>query len=237
MSELEEIAKAVTSTAEFSTASVGSIEKMGGFFAKVLNEPLTEAVGIIGDKLNFMRWKRKLRMVDEVNRILDQRGITDTRAIPPKLAIPILEQACLEENDELQDIWCRLIANSLDPKFNLEIRYAFIEIIKNMTALDAKILKYIYETTIKINKINQTKPFIAYSVDFFHIKENVRASNVETELSLNNLQRVQCIRDNDVNDLRTQVNSMIKKTTPPIIQHSSFKITPLGTAFILACMK
>lgn len=237
MSDIEETAKAVIETAKLGTTTIEAAEKMGGFFSKILHEPITEAVGIIGDKLRFMRWQRKLRIVDEVNKTLDQRDITNTRPIPPKLAIPILEQACLEENDELQDLWCNLIANSLDPNFKLEIRYAFIEVIKNITPLDAKVLKYIYDTTKETNRLNKTNKFIGYPVDFFQIKDNVHASNIETELSLNNLQRVRCVQDNDVSDLRAQVNAVNKKKKPPIIQHSSYRITPFGTAFILACMK
>lgn len=234
MYDIQETAKVVAETAKLGITTIEAAEKMGGFFSKVLDEPITEAVGIIGDKLKFMRWQRKLRIVDEVNEILDQKGVTSTRPIPPKLAIPILEQACLEENDELQDLWCNLIANSLDPNFKAEIRYAFIEIIKSMTSLDAKILKYIYETTEETNK---TTNFRDHPVDFFRIKDGMNASNVETELSLNNLQRVQCVRNNDINDLRRQVNSIIKKQKSPLIQHSSYVITPLGVAFVLACMK
>jgi hypothetical protein len=237
MFEVEETAKAVVETAKLGTTTIEAAEKMGGFFSKILHEPITEAVGIIGDKLKFMRWQRKLRIVDEVNKTLDQKGVTSTRPIPPKLAIPILEQACLEENNELQDLWCNLIANSLNPNFNLEIRYAFVEVIKNISPLDAKILRYIYDTTLETNRLNQNNDFKGYPVDFFQIKDNVHASNLETELSLNNLQRVKCVQDNDVSDLRAQVNAVYKKKKPPIIQHSSYRLTPFGTAFIFACMK
>jgi len=90
---------------------------------------------------------------------------------------------------------------------------------------------------LETNRRNQTNKFVGYPVDFFQIKENVHASNVETELSLNNLQRVRCVRDNDVSDLRAQLNEVIKRKKPQIIQHSSYIITPFGTAFILACNK
>lgn len=237
MSEIGESAKVVTETAKLCTTSIEAAEKMGGFLSQILNEPITEAVGIFGDKLKFMRWKRKLRIVDEVNRILDERGVKNIRPIPPKLAIPILEQASLEENDELQDIWCRLIANSLDPNFNMEIRYAFIEIIKNLTALDAKILKYIYEATMERNKQYNTEKFQAYKISFNSIKENTLASNIETELSMYNLKRVQCVWDNDVIELRHDTARIALNKLRETPAHSTYRITSLGVAFILACMK
>lgn len=265
MSEIEESAKAVTETVKLGTTVVEATEKMGGFLSRVLDEPITEAIGMFGDKLKFMRWKRKLRIVDEVNRILDERGVKNTRPVPPKLAIPIMEQASLEENDELQDIWCNLIANSLDPNFKMEIRYSFIEIIKNLTTLDARILKYVYETTTEINNQNKTTRFISYPIDFYQIVERVQASYIETELSLNNLQRVQCLWDNDIKDLHAEIDlHNIVRNVPLSVEdlclrankydkflkdhnksieevinakHSKFKLTPLGVAFIKACMK
>lgn len=265
MSEIEESAKAVTETVKLGTTVVEATEKMGVFLSRVLDEPITEAVGIFGDKLKYMRWTRQLRITDEVNRILDERRVKNTRAVPPKLAIPIIEQASLEENDELQDLWCNLIANSLDPGFKVEIRYSFIEIIKNLTTLDARILKYVYGTTVGINNQNNTTRFIPYPIDFYKIAEHVQASYIDTELSLNNLQRVQCLWDNDIKDLHAEIDlhNLIRnvprsaqdlyiqankyekflkdynKDIEEVINatHSKFKLTPLGVAFIKACMK
>lgn len=205
MSDIEESAKAAAETAKFGTTSIEAATKMGSFLARIFGMPFENAVGIIGDQIEYTRWERQNRLVDKVIEEQNKRGLTKFRPIPPKFAIPIISSASMEEDDYLQDIWCKLIANCSDPAFNEEIRYAFIDIIKNITKSDAKILKYIYETSIEMNKEFQHTRFIAYPIDFFEIAENLQVSYIETEISLNNLQRVQCICDNDIEDLQKEI--------------------------------
>lgn len=232
MTDLEECAKAISDTAKLGITVVEATEKIGGFLSHILNEPFTEAVGIFGDKLKFMRWKRKLRIVDEVNRILDEKGVKDIRPIPPKLAIPMLEQASWEEEDELQDIWCNLIANSLNPVFDVEIRYAYIDILKNLTSLDAKILKYIYDTIEDKSRLDEITNLNNHPISIDQIKENTTlASDSEIKLSLYNLKRVQCVWD-------YKSNSIVAGNIALRGRNDNYYIlTPLGSTLIEACMK
>ncbi len=148
MSEIEETAKALTETAKFGTTSVESVTKMGRFLARVFGMPIENAVGIIGDKIEYTRWERQNRLIDKVIEEQNKRELTEFRAIPPKFAIPIIFNASIEEDNDLQDMWCKLLTNCIDPTFRVEIRYAFIEIIKNLTPFDAKLLAYIYSSEI-----------------------------------------------------------------------------------------
>ncbi len=144
MSETEEVAEAVQEVAKFGQRGLESAEKLGSFLIKALGEPGREVVGMITDKLRFVRWKGMLRTADEVNRILDERAVTETRAVPPKIALPIVEESSLETDDHLHAMWNHLLANAMDPNFKAEIRYAYIEIIKNLTAADARLLQRLY---------------------------------------------------------------------------------------------
>lgn len=136
--ETQEIAKAVQSVAKLGEKSLETAEKLGGFFTRVFHGPIEEVSGIVTDKLRFVRWRRLVQMSDEVNAILEQRGIKDSRAVPPKLALPILEEGSLEEDKTLQHLWNKLLANAMDPKFNGELRYGFVDIIKNITGIESR---------------------------------------------------------------------------------------------------
>ena len=57
---------------------------------------------MLTDKLRFVRWRRLSAMSEEVEKILDERGIQDYRAVLPKLALPIFEEASLEEDESIQ---------------------------------------------------------------------------------------------------------------------------------------
>ncbi len=70
MSEAEEIAKAIQESAKPGEKGLETAGKVGGFIAKVFKEPITDVSGLITDKLRFVRWKRIVKMSDEVNQIL-----------------------------------------------------------------------------------------------------------------------------------------------------------------------
>src|SRR5665647_4765 len=155
MSEFEELikatqegSKAVVSVAESYKTTVGLAEKTGGFLSRVFGTTIENGVGIIGDKLEYTRWERQNRIIEKVNEYQKEKNFTQYRPIAPKFAIPMIVNASLEEDNELQDIWCKLITNSLDPNFDVEIRFAFIDIIKNLTSLDAKILEFIHDDAL-----------------------------------------------------------------------------------------
>lgn len=100
--KIEAVAKAVAATSKFGTQAVKTTEKILAFTAKVFKEPAEQTAGIIGDRLRLFRWKRQVAYTDKVNNILSDRGVSETRAVPPKFALPVLESASLEDDDDLQ---------------------------------------------------------------------------------------------------------------------------------------
>ncbi len=140
----QEIAKAVGEVAKLGGKCSELVEKVGGFVADVLKGPADEISVIVTDKLRFVRWRRLDKMADEVNQILESKGVKDTRAVAPKLALPIFEDASLEEDQELQKLWNQLLANAMDPSFNSEIRYGFIDMIKGITGKEAQLINRFY---------------------------------------------------------------------------------------------
>ena len=58
----------------------------------------------------------------------------------------MMENASLEDDDNLQTLWARLMANAMDPKSHVSLQMSFIDILKNLTILDAKILHTIYKS-------------------------------------------------------------------------------------------
>ena len=233
MTETEEIAKAVQSVADFGTESVKASQKVGGFFAKVFKEPAQEVSGLITDKLRFVRWKRLLQMSDDVNKILEGKGIDETRGVPPKIALPIFEDSSLEDDSDLRSLWNHLLANAMNPEFNDEIRYGFIEIIKNITGREALILKLFYKSLSAQGKLTKLEEVTNYSIDKEQLCKKLEMSLVDYSISAYNLIRTQCIAPAIIKgamsfgDHQATVYKGIDAIT----------ITPLGVKFVEACMK
>ncbi len=231
MSEVEEVAKAAAEASKFGTKALETTERLGSFAAKVFKEPIRDAVGIIGDKLKFMRWERQVRLADRVEEILNERGVKETKAVPPKFALPIFENASLEDNDELQDLWAKLLANSMDPNFTEEIRYTYLEIIKSLTPLDVRILHVFYKTLskMKIDWDNVTN----YMVEKGQICRDLSIPPQAYDISVYNLFRVQCLAP-------AIMKGGAKLGNEPLTIYKGIDavvLTPLGKSFIEACVK
>lgn len=97
-----ESAKATQEVAKAAQKGIDASEKLGSFLAKIFGGPMEELAGIVGDKLRVMRWERQVRLIDRVEEINRSRNISGKEVpVAPKLAIPVIENASLEENDTL----------------------------------------------------------------------------------------------------------------------------------------
>ena len=233
MSDTEEVSKAIQEVAKLGDKGLDTAQKAGSFFAKVFKSPIDELSNIIHDKLRFIRWKRLIEMADEVNGILEARGVTETRALPPKLAIPLLEDGSLEDDDELKSLWSKLLANALDPNFKDDIRYGFIEMLKNITGREALLLKKLHEALVAQNFIDDISQLSARHIDKEQIIKILNITPEQYLVSAHNLMRQQLIAP-------AVISGGVSIGSNPL---SSYKgtdviyLTALGVKFVEACIK
>lgn len=235
MSEVEEIAKAVRETARFCEKGLDVAEKASSFFAKVFKEPANEIAGMITDKLRYARWVRLVDMSDKVNDILAQRGVKDIRAVTPKLALPIMGEASLEDDASIQELWQRLLANAMDPSFNDEIRYGYIEMLKSITGIEAKMLNIFYESLQKKGHLYPLAQVYEYMVKKEELCRVVGMSEDEYSIAANNLMRLQLIAPGVLKVMALSFGEGEPSTVFKGID--AITLTPLGIKFIEACMK
>jgi hypothetical protein len=116
----------------------------GRFVAKIVGGPLEQASGIAEDYLRYARWERQVRFQQRAEAFLLERGVENKiRPISMSVGIPLLQAASLEEDDDLQDLWARLLANGLDPNSGVEVKRAFVSILEDMGSLEARLLEAI----------------------------------------------------------------------------------------------
>ncbi len=234
MSDAEEIAKAVQSVAQLGDKSLETSQKMGEFIGRVFKEPIAEISGMLTEKLRFTRWKRLVDISDEVNKILNERGVHETRAVPPKLALSIFEESSLEEDQSLQYLWNHLLANAMNPSFNGELRYGFVDMIKNLTGIEVTILNIFYEILKKEGHINDISTITNYNLKKEQIMEIVEIDAESYQISVYNLMRMQCVGPAILKGSGIMMGAepvTIYKGTDAIV------LTPLGVKFIEACIK
>ncbi|MFC1561259.1 Abi-alpha family protein [Candidatus Latescibacterota bacterium] len=234
MNEAEEIAKAIQESAKLGKEGLKIANKAGTFFAKVFKEPINEISGMITDKLRFLRWKRMVQMADEVNMILKEKKIKDTRAVPPKIALPIIEEASLEDDPNLQNLWNHLLANAMNPKFNDELRYGFIEMIKGITGIEARLLNEFYDALHREGKLRPLIDVLQHSLKKENIIQTLGLSTDAYAISVNNLMRMQLLYPAF---LKTDGVKIMSAPLTTYKGYDAVTLTPLGVKFVEACVK
>lgn len=235
--EIIETAKATQEVAKTTAKALETGDKIGGFLSKVLGEPIEQAVGILGDKLKFMRWERQVRLIDKVEEINNKRKITGKEIpVSPKIFIPIMENASLEENNTLQDIWARLISSSQDEKTSKDVRAAFIDIIKQLEDSDVIFLDKLYnwyQDYIKQNNIIEENFYNKLTFPKQNIIKSLNLSEYEYHNIVDNLMRVRCIRS----EIKVITSFMAGNEAMTIDKgYDSLQLTALGVNFIHLCV-
>jgi hypothetical protein len=161
----------------------------GGYFADILGDFPKDLFGLlVGDRVKAKRIERIEKLWRETRERLRDRGVADPEPPSLKYAIPILEAAADEENEELEDLWSRLLGAAMDPSRRDRLRQSFIQAVKQLDPMDALVLKAIRENVREVWKPN--------GLDALASKFN--CSGDEVRVSFEHLFDLDCIdfRDN-----------------------------------------
>ena len=174
-----------------------------------------------------MRFERRVCLADRVRNVLIEKGMTGpTRKIPLNIGVPLLENATLEEDDDLREIWARLIVNGGDAGSGIELRRAFVSVLAEMTSLDVRSLAQI-ESAAKLNAESGSNGVWTYELPeraIPYVKpERTRDPSPEVAISLGNLERLGCI--------------ISSNRTPVLKGVQLVNLTPFGRALIDACTR
>lgn len=222
---MSEDAKAIQEAAKAADNAIGAARDTGKFIAKYIAGPLEQGMAIFEDKLRYARWERQIRLRARAEEFLKEMGLeAPSRAIPMKLAIPLIHAASLEEDDGIQDRWAALLTNAANADSNIEVQRAFISILEELSPLEAKILDEIYALPFDQSQhdgvITENLPQearIATAED----NEKSSAPTTEVCIALSNLQRLGCLR--------------MGMTWGNGEQPARINPTLLGSAFVKAC--
>lgn len=162
----------------------------GSLVFKNYNSRVIATLGdILIDKLNFCRWNNALRFLDKYNEIKNTRTANNQDTpLPPKYLFEILENAFLEDDISIQELWAKLPVNWQDSSRRSDMRPVYIDILKSLSPAEAKILKVISNNIedFQITEIN-------FSVSKTQILEEVNLKDEEYTLSMLNLFRCMCV--------------------------------------------
>lgn len=213
--DTEKIVDAVQSTAEASSKFADLAGKVGGFVSKVIGGASNQFGGVLEDCTRFYRYKNLLAIADKVEALHRRRKIEGTTIeISPRLAIPMLESAALEDSEILQEVWARLIANATDPNFKETLHPSYLEVIKQMSPDEAMILNSLLK--LKMYPMVFSSPD---SEDYSHALKKLQASRTSIKKQSHEafkltfiLYQAHCVdlKLNNQNNVRVYIDNLLR---------------------------
>lgn len=118
-------------------------------------KPALDELGLmVGDKFRVYRLNNIVKILESSK---DKFEFTDGEIqlkINPKVALNFMESASNEENEDLQKMWAGIFASSCDKDGTSDEDIMYINILKQLTLPEAKVLKYMCENTKKYLREN-----------------------------------------------------------------------------------
>jgi hypothetical protein len=143
-------AKAAEAIAKTTGQALEIVHDTGGYLRQVFGEVPADLVGVLGGA-----WlhERHIRLRDALRRrteqILQDRDVQEAIELSPNMAAALIAGAQEEGREDLMELWARLLANAMDPNLN-NVRQSFIDAVKKMDPLDAKVLKWLADKNLSI---------------------------------------------------------------------------------------
>ena len=142
---IDEEAKATKEVAKTAGKAIDAVMELGKFLSKFIEGPLEQGIGIVEDKLKYMRWERQVSFMEKAMKTIANRGLTvPNRTVPLKIAIPLFQAATVEDDDDLQSVWANLLVNAADKDSGVEVRRSFVSILQDLSFVEVQILEKIY---------------------------------------------------------------------------------------------
>jgi hypothetical protein len=120
-----------------------TLEPVGDVMKRIAG-PLADE---IGESLALIarpyRVALSVKMFQKTQRMLKDAGLP-AEPVPPRLFLPMLEAASIENDEDLHTKWSALLANAASSD---KVHPSYIEILKQLTPDDARLLDKFYEMT------------------------------------------------------------------------------------------
>lgn len=144
---------------------------------------------LIGDRVTEQRARNADKMARETKRILDERNLKETSALPEDLATPLLEAAQREPREELLRLYSALAANAMDPNHD-NVRPEYVETLRRWQPIDIRVM------SLAVDRRSTNNPYFSAG-DVHKTAPDLRPNAIE--LSIDHMLELKCLRHNPNN--------------------------------------
>jgi hypothetical protein len=127
-----------------------SFQGIEGFLKSVCVPALDEVGLLLRDKVRNWRLNNILNILDKAKGKLHFENDELNIQAHPRVALAIIENGSLNDNDEVQEMWAGLFASSCTKSGQEDENLIFVDLLKQLTNAQARILRYSSESVRKI---------------------------------------------------------------------------------------
>jgi hypothetical protein len=202
--------------------------------------PLADEIGeSLGVVARHYRFRLGVKMLQKTQRMLREAGITP-QAVPPRLFLPILENASIQDDEDLHTRWAALLANAAtSPK---SVHPSYIEILKQLDPQDAALLDKLYDYSKETHN-SAVRPWM--NATYAEKAERLEAGD-NPEIAFNNLVRLGLIEHlYEIDQKKTKVKVPIGRFSASRLSgieakfegelEEWFELAEVAAAFVRAC--
>lgn len=194
---ITEVAKAEQETQKTHQRALELLGHTGNFLNGVFSPAAQELGRLMGDQMRFWRFKNLVRILGKAQTYVEERGLKpeQVRALGFGEGILLLEASSLEEDDTIQDLWARLMANAVDPERRTKPEKVYVDLLKSISGREGALLELIERIEDKGRAFQNNA-----EIDAFVKEMNALAGSKwrhftkdERAISIQNLVRLRCL--------------------------------------------
>jgi hypothetical protein len=123
------------------TLTKGAVDGAGAFLSRICLPAAEEFGLLLKDKISVWRAKNAVEVSLQAEKILSDQGAQNVHA-HPRLVMNILSEGSWNEHDMVLSMWAGLLASSCTESGDDDSNILFVNILSQLTTLQAKIISY-----------------------------------------------------------------------------------------------
>lgn len=130
-------------------ATKAAIKGVSSFLELVFKPGLEELGYLIKDKVRLWRLNNIIRTLEKAQGKMEFDGKDLNITANARVGLNIMEGCSEVDNEELQDLWAGLFASSCSPDGKDDSNMNFVDLLRRMSSVEAKIIDYACKNSIK----------------------------------------------------------------------------------------
>lgn len=232
-------------------------EKTEGLLKSLFGKAFEETGEMIRDQVRLRRFKNQVKILEKAKEYLKGKEY-DAQKVNLKVLAPLIELSSLEEDENLQDKWAKLIKNIVLQPASIVLQKNAIEVLNKISNEEAKILDHIYDQ-LQSDRLKSFASHIFsphqhirnlesvndFRIDWFSfaitdLSKKFNLTREEIEIQISNLVALGTLRY----EMEVQASGYKKGILPEemdvdvevsVWDYESIRMTQLGCAFVELC--